>query len=75
MSRPNVTDDVVGGLVFARACVIDQRSSSHNRKDHGWDKRYDAALTAIDFIIGAHKRSAKKPACSASAKKPAGSVP
>ena len=62
MSRPNVTDDVVDGLGFARACVLDQRVASHTRKDHSWDKRYDAALAAIDGIVNAHKRSAKKAA-------------
>jgi len=60
VSRPNVTDDVVDGLAFARACVLDQRAASHGRKDHGWDKRYAAALAAIDFIVGAHRRSTKK---------------
>lgn len=60
MSRPNITDDVIDGLGFARACVLDQRVASHSRKDHGWDKRYAAALEAIDFIVSAHKRSAKK---------------
>ena len=62
MSRPNVTDDVVDGLGFARACVLDQRAASRNRKDHRWDKRYEAALAAIDGIVVAHKRSAKKAA-------------
>jgi hypothetical protein len=61
MSRPNITDDVVDGLDFARACVLDQRAASHNRKDHSWDKRYAAALAAIDFIVVAHKRASKKP--------------
>jgi len=60
MSRPNVTDDVVDGLGFARACVLDQRASSHDRKDHSWDKRYTAALAAIDFVVVGHTRSAKK---------------
>jgi hypothetical protein len=60
VSRPNVTDDVVDGLAFARACVLDQRAASHSRKDHGWDKRYSAALEAIDAIVVAHKRSSKK---------------
>ena len=60
MSRPNVTDEIVDGLDFARACVLDQRSSSHLRKDHSWDKRYTAALASIDFIMTAHKRAAKK---------------
>jgi len=60
MSRPNVTDEIVDGLDFARACVLDQRASSHNRKDHSWDARYTAALSALDFIVGAHKRAAKK---------------
>jgi hypothetical protein len=60
MSRPNVTDDIVDGLGFARACVLDQRVASHNRKDHSWDKRYDVALASIDAIVGAHTRAAKK---------------
>lgn len=60
MSRPNVTDDVVDGLSFACACVLDQRTASHARKDHTWDKRYEAGLAAIDFITSAHKRAAKK---------------
>ena len=59
MSRPNVTDAVVDGLDFARACVLDQRSSSHSRKDYSWDDRYRAALEAIDTIVRGHKRSAK----------------
>ena len=62
MSRPNVTDDVVDGLGFARACVLDQRVASHARKDHSWDKRYTAGLAAIDFITNAHKRAAKSAA-------------
>lgn len=66
MSRPNVTDEIIDGLKFARACVLDQRVASHNHKDHGWDKRYVAALAAIDFIVAAHKRSAKKAVGSAS---------
>lgn len=59
MSRPNVTDEIVDGLGFARACVLDQRVASHNRNDHGWDKRYAAALAAIDSIVNAHKKAAK----------------
>jgi hypothetical protein len=59
MSRPNVTADVIDGLSFARACVLDQRAFSHGRKDYSWDKRYAAALVAIDFIVSAHKRAAK----------------
>jgi hypothetical protein len=59
VSRPNVTDEIVDGLGFARACVLDQRVASHNRKDHSWDKRYEAALTAIDFLANAHKHAAK----------------
>lgn len=62
MSRPNVTDAVIDGLAFARACVLDQRVASHNRKDHSWDKRYAAALEAIDAIVSAHKKSTKKAA-------------
>ena len=29
VSRPNVTDEVVTGLAFARACVLDQQAASH----------------------------------------------
>ena len=60
MSRPNITDEVVDGLGFARACVLDQRVASHNRKDRSWDKRYAEALAAIDFVVVAHTRAAKK---------------
>jgi hypothetical protein len=60
LSRPNVTDEVVDGLSFARACVLDQRSASHRRKDHSWDERYTAALSAIDAVVVAHERSMKK---------------
>lgn len=60
MSRPNVTDAIVDGLSFARACVLDQRSASHRREDHQWDDRYADALAAIDFVVGAHKKSARK---------------
>jgi hypothetical protein len=59
VSRPNVTDEVIDGLGFARACVLDQRVASHNRGDHGWDKRYASALAAIDEITSAHKKSTK----------------
>lgn len=60
MSRPNVTDAIVEGLSFARACVLDQRFASHGRKDHSWDKRYTEALAAIDAIVSAHKQSTRK---------------
>lgn len=60
MSRPNVTDEIVDGLSFARACVLDQRVASHNRGDRGWDKRYASALTAIDTITNAHKKATTK---------------
>lgn len=60
MSRPNVTDEIIDGLGFARACVLDQRVASHNRGDHGWDKRYAAALAAIDSISTAHKKAVRK---------------
>lgn len=60
MSRPNVTDEIVNGLGFARACVLDQRVASHARGDHGWDKRYQEALAAIDAIVQAHKKASKK---------------
>ena len=59
MSRPNVTDKIVDGLGFARACVLDQRVASHNRKDHSWDARYTAALDALDAITKAHAKAAK----------------
>ena len=65
MSRPNVTVKIgfarfVDGLGFARACVLDQRSASHARKEHSWDARYQEALTAIDTIVAWHKRVSKK---------------
>lgn len=60
VSRPNVTDDIIDGLGFARACVLDQRVASHKRKDHSWDKRYSEALAAIDAIVAAHTRATKK---------------
>lgn len=59
MSRPNVTDEIVDGLRFARACVIDQRSAAHGRGYHGWDKKYADALGAIDAIVGPHARARK----------------
>jgi hypothetical protein len=62
VSRPNITDEVVDGLGFARACVLDQRVASHDRKDHHWDKRYAEALTAIDFIVATHQKTATKAA-------------
>ena len=62
VSRPNVTDEIVDGLNFARACVLDQRVASHNNNNHSWDKRYADALSAIDAILSSHKRSAKQKA-------------
>lgn len=62
MSRPFVTDGLVSGLSFARACVRDQQTAARLRKDHSWDKRYTEALAAIDFIVEGHKRAAKKAA-------------
>lgn len=62
VSRPKITDDVVTGLSFARACVLDQRSASHNRGEHSWDKRYEEALAALGHIVSSHKRSTKKSA-------------
>jgi hypothetical protein len=59
MSRPLVTDSIVEGLGFARACVLDQRFASHHRGQHHWDERYAAALAAIDFLVGGHTRAAK----------------
>lgn len=66
MSRPNVTDDIIKGLAFARACVLDQRVASHQRKDHSWDDHYNEALAAIDVLMRAHKKAAKKAARSTS---------
>lgn len=57
MSRPNVTDEIVSGLGFARACVLDQRVASRARGDQSWDKRYQEALDAIDAIVRAHMKS------------------
>lgn len=57
MSRPNVTDEIVDGLNFARACVLDQRAASLSRGDKSWNERYTAALDAIDAIVNAHKKS------------------
>jgi hypothetical protein len=59
VSRPNVTDAVVTGLIFARACVLDQQAASHSRKDHSWDDRYAGALVALDLIVTGHERSKK----------------
>jgi hypothetical protein len=59
VSRPNVTDKIVVGLSFARACVLDQRASSHKRRDHQWDDDYKIALDAIDEIVRAHAKSKK----------------
>lgn len=60
MSRPNVTDEIIAGLAFARACVLDQRASSHRRNDHSWDAQYRDALAAIDTIKTAHAKAAKR---------------
>jgi len=60
VSRPNITDAIIDGLGFARACVLDQRVASHKRNDHSWDKRYEEALAALDFIQRAHAKAAKK---------------
>jgi hypothetical protein len=59
VSRPNVTDEIVDGLGFARACVLDQRVASRARGDQSWEKRYKEALDAIDAIVLAHKKSKK----------------
>lgn len=59
MSRPNITDHTIDGLSFARACVRDQQVASHTRKDHSWDDRYRAALSAIDYLVEAHAKSTK----------------
>ena len=59
MSRPLVTSAMVRGLEFARACVLDQRASSHAREDRGWDTHYREALEALDGILRAHGKSAK----------------
>jgi hypothetical protein len=60
MSRPNVTDKIIDGLDFARACVLDQRAASHKRDDHHWDDRYRDALDALDEIVRAHKKSQRQ---------------
>jgi|EndMetStandDraft_4_1072995.scaffolds.fasta_scaffold00240_29 hypothetical protein len=60
MSRPNVTDSIVEGLRFARACVLDQQAASHGREDRTWDERYAPALAAIDVIIINHERALKR---------------
>lgn len=70
MSRLNITDEIAEGLDFARACVLDQRASSHSREDYHFDKRYSAALAVLDTIIGAHRRLVKQAAKKA-AKRPA----
>lgn len=57
MSRPTVTDQTVAGLLFARACVLDQREASHARGDSTWDERYEAALDAIYEIVQWHEKS------------------
>jgi hypothetical protein len=57
VSRPNITDEIVVGLGFARACVLDQRAASHARGNRSWDTRYQAALDALDVIVRAHKKS------------------
>ena len=59
MSRPNVTDEIVTDLAFARACVLDQQEASHARKDYSWDDRYAGALAALDLIVRGHDRSKK----------------
>lgn len=59
MSRPNVTDEVIEGLSFACACVLDRRAASHLRQDYRWDERYALALAAINAIVDAHKRAVK----------------
>jgi hypothetical protein len=59
VSRPNITDEIIDGLDFARACVMDQRNASHKRKDHSWDKSYEKALDAIHFIKQAHEKAKK----------------
>jgi len=59
MSRPHITDPIVEGLNFARACVLDQRVASHKRGDHKWDPRYQTALDAIEAIVRAHQKSMK----------------
>jgi hypothetical protein len=60
MSRPHITDEIVTGLSFARACILDQQAASHKRGDYSYDKRYRESLGAIALIIAAHKRSTKK---------------
>lgn len=59
MSRPLVTDEVVRGLEFARACVLDQRAASRAREDRSWDAKYQAALEALDGVVRAHEKAKK----------------
>lgn len=61
MSRPNVTDSVVGGLSIAQTCVLDQRRASHDRGDHSWNSRYAEALAALDLLIGGHTQAVSRP--------------
>lgn len=60
MSRPNVTDVTVEALQFARACVLDQRANSRVHGDLSWEARYKGALDAIDGIVNAHGKAARR---------------
>jgi hypothetical protein len=60
MSRPNVTDDTVAALLFARACVLDQRANSHKHEDLSWDASYKSALEAIDGIVSVQRKASQR---------------
>lgn len=59
-SRPHITDAVVAGLSFARACVLDRRAEAHNRGNLSWDSSYAEALAALDLILKGHQKAMKK---------------
>lgn len=68
--RPNITGEIVGGLGFARACVLDQRAASHARDDHSFDTRYADALDSIDILLKAYQQAISKAARKASKRTP-----
>lgn len=55
MSRLKISDEIVDGLEFARACVADRQTASHARNIRTYDARYVAAVVAIDAILAAHR--------------------
>lgn len=66
--RPNITGEIVGGLGFARACVLDQRAASHARDDHSFDTRYTDALDSIEVLLKAYQQAISKAARKAAKK-------